>query len=106
METVITQEEQTSFTPDAPKFGVHYNEENIINSINGSVYRSGLKIDIRDWLDCGSINYKSTPLEVRKAAYKAATEAGWTNEALISTMCKTFAHLDDFTVRNTIQNLQ
>jgi hypothetical protein len=55
---------------------------NIANSLNGSVYSQGIKINYVAWLDMGSAEWQETDPKLKAAAYQAALVCGWTDTGL------------------------
>ncbi len=98
--------EKIRMVPPSPRLGIDFTDTNIIESINGIVNKKGIKIGIRGWLDCGSNEWKDTPLEQKVEAYKAVSESGWTDAALIRIMCRSFEHLDTFMLEQTLETLR
>jgi hypothetical protein len=78
---------------EGPVYGVDYGDDNIVNSLNGDIYAAGIKIDMRAWLDMGSSEWHNTDPSVRAAAFKAAINAGWTENGLSAIMVRNFKHL-------------
>lgn len=99
-------EKKMECADDSPVYGVDYDENNILDSINGSVYAAGYKFDIRAWLDIGSVDWKETTEEQRKGAYRAARKAGWSKKALMEIMLKKYTHLSDVTLEMTFEMLE
>ena len=70
---------------------------NILDTLNGSVYSQGIKIDARDWLDMGSEGWRATTDKQKAAAYQAAKVTGWTDKGLYEIMIKQFGpRIDEF----------
>lgn len=77
------------------------------NAINGSVQSQGIKLDVKDWLDMGSPNWKATTDKDKAAAYQAVIVCGWTDDGLRAFMIKEFApRIDEAAADFTLEILR
>lgn len=80
--------------------------EILLNSLDGDVQSLGVKISHREWLDIGYEGYSKVPDEVKAVAYQFAIKRGWTDQSLTNLMMKSYPHLSEFILNDTINDLR
>lgn len=78
----------------------------IIESINGNVQAQGFKIDFPAWMVMGSVEWQAASDKDRAYAYQAAEVTGWSDAALMKTVCNAYEFISEHTAKVTIDLLK